>query len=175
VDDAVGAGATVLAGGRVRPDIGPFAFEPTVLTDVTDSMQVCRNETFGPVVSLYRVRDDDEAIARANDTRYGLNASVLTGNLRDGERVGAQLMAGTVNINEGYAAAWSATRAPMGGMKDSGIGRRHGDDGLLKYTEAQTVAVQRVMGFGPPSGWSDRKWGDSLTLAIKTMKNLGVK
>ena len=60
-------------------------------------------------------------------------------------------------------------------MKYSGIVRRHGDDGLLKYTEAQTVAVQRIMGFGAPAGWSDRKWGDSLTLAIKTMKNLGVK
>ena len=175
VEDAVSAGATVLAGGRARPDIGPYVFEPTVLTDVTDAMEVCRNETFGPVVSLYRVHDDDEAVARANDTSYGLNASVLTGDLREGERVGARLMAGTVNVNEGYAAAWSATRAPMGGMKDSGIGRRHGDDGLLKYTEAQTVAVQRIMGFGPPAGWSDRKWGDSLTLAIKTMKNLGVK
>lgn len=175
VDDAVSHGATVLTGGRPRPDLGPFAYEPTVLADVDDSMVVCRNETFGPVVSVYRVADDDEAVERANDTGYGLNASVLTGNLQQGAAVARRLMAGTVNVNEGYASAWSATRAPMGGMKESGIGRRHGDEGLLKYTEAQTVAIQRVMGFGPPPGWSDRKWGDSLTLAIKTMKNLGIK
>lgn len=175
VDDAVSRGATVLAGGRHRPDLGPFAFEPTVLADVRDDMMVCRNETFGPVVSVYRVADDDDAVARANDTDYGLNASVLTGDLKAGAAVARRLMAGTVNVNEGYASAWSATRAPMGGMKDSGLGRRHGDEGLLKYTESQTVAVQRMMGFGAPSGWSDRKWGDSLTLAIKTMKNLGIK
>lgn len=175
VDDAVAKGATVLTGGRPRPDLGPFAFEPTVLANVTEDMIACRNETFGPVVSVYRVTGDDEAVARANDSSYGLNASVLTGDLKAGADLGVRLMAGTVNVNEGYAPAWSATRAPMGGMKDSGLGRRHGDDGLLKYTESQTVAVQRMLGFGTPAGWSDRKWADSLTLAIKAMKNLGIK
>lgn len=175
VADALARGATLLTGGSARPDLGPFVFEPTVLADVTDDMVVCRHETFGPVVSVYRVADDEEAVVLANDTDYGLNASVLTGDLAAGRRLAERLMAGTVNVNEGYAAAWSATRAPMGGMKDSGLGRRHGDDGLLKYTEAQTVAVQRLAGFGAPRGWSDRAWGDSLTLAIRAMKNLGVK
>ncbi len=175
VDDAVARGATVLAGGRGRPDLGPYVFEPTVLTDVTDEMLVCRTETFGPVVSLYPVADDTEAVARANDSRYGLNAAVLTGDLRAGTAVASQLEAGTVNVNEGYAPAWSATRAPMGGMKDSGLGRRHGDEGLLKYTEPQTVAVQRLLGFGPPPGWDDRRWGETLTTAIRAMKSLGMK
>ena len=175
VDDAVAGGATVLAGGRGRPDLGPFVFEPTVLTDVTTEMVACRNETFGPVVSLYRVANDEEAVIRANDTDYGLNAAVLTGDLAAGTRVAEQLRAGTVNVNEGYAAAWSATRAPMGGMKDSGVGRRHGDEGMLKYTESQTVGVQRIMGFGPPFGWSDQRWGDTLTRAVRAMKVLGVK
>lgn len=175
VDDAVAKGATVLAGGRARPDLGPFVFEPTVLTGVTPEMVACAHETFGPVVSLYRVTDDAEAVARANDTDYGLNAAVLTGDLAAGMRIAEQLRAGTVNVNEGYAPAWSATRAPMGGMKDSGIGRRHGDEGLLKYTESQTIGVMRTMGFGPPFGWSDQRWGDTLTRTVRAMKSLGLK
>lgn len=175
VDDAVARGATVLAGGRPRPDVGPYAFEPTVLADVTEDMVVCRNETFGPVVSVYPVDSDEQAIARANDSDYGLNASVLTSDLRAGGRMAARIKAGTVNVNEGYAPAWAATRAPMGGMRDSGLGRRHGDEGMLKYTEAQTVGTQRILGFGPPFGWSDRQWGDSLTLTVKAMRKLGVK
>ncbi|MFN8125685.1 MAG: succinic semialdehyde dehydrogenase [Candidatus Nanopelagicales bacterium] len=174
VDDARARGVTVLAGGTALPEAGPYAFAPTVLTGVTEDMVVCRNETFGPVVSLYPVAGDDEAVRAANDTEYGLNASVLTGSLRAGVAVARQVRAGTVNVNEGYAAAWGSTRAPMGGMKASGLGRRHGEEGLLKYTESQSVAVQRIMGFGPPFGWSDRTWGESLTLAVKSMKRLGV-
>src|SRR5665647_889327 len=79
VDDAVAKGAHLLAGGRARPDLGPLFFEPTVLTGVTDEMTLARQETFGPVVAIYRVADDDEAVARANDTAYGLNASVWSG------------------------------------------------------------------------------------------------
>jgi len=175
VEDAVAKGATVLAGGRPRPDLGPYVFEPTVLADVTEDMIVCRHETFGPVVSIYPIDSDDQAIARANDSDYGLNASVLTSDLRVGRQMAARIHAGTVNVNEGYAPAWAATRAPMGGMRDSGLGRRHGDEGLLKYTESQTVGVQRILGFGPPFGWSDRRWGDSLTLTVKAMKKLGVR
>ena len=80
-----------------------------------------------------------EAIARANDSVYGLNASVWSA--RRGEAVAAQLRAGTVNVNESYAAAWGSHAAPMGGFGESGVGRRHGSQGLLKYTQAQTVAA----------------------------------
>ena len=134
VDDAVARGAKVLAGGRPRPDIGPFYFEPTVLENVDDDMKVCAEETFGPVVSLYRFTDVDDAIARANDTAFGLNAAVFTGNVERGRQIAQQLRAGTVNVNEGFGAVWGSTDAPLGGMGASGLGRRHGAEGLLKYT-----------------------------------------
>lgn len=175
VDDAVAAGARVLAGGRSRPDLGPAFFEPTVLDGVTEEMSLCRNETFGPVVALYRVHSDEEAIRRANDTVYGLNASVVTRDLAAGQAVARRLRAGTVNVNEAYGAAWGSTRAPMGGMGDSGLGRRHGDEGLLKYTEAQTIATQRVLGLGTPPGLSDERWLGMLTMSLAAMKKLGLK
>lgn len=142
LDDAVEKGARVVAGGNARPDIGAFFHEPTVLTDVTEDMAVCREETFGPLVSVYRYNDIDEAVEAANDTEYGLNASVYCGDVKVGRRVAERLMAGTVNVNDGYASGWASIDAPMGGMKASGVGRRHGTEGLLKYTESQTVAVR---------------------------------
>lgn len=149
VDEAVGKGAEVLAGGRARPDVGPYFYEPTILDGVEPGMTVCDEETFGPVVSVYRFRDEDDAVARANATPYGLNASVWTKDGRRGHRVAARLQTGTVNVNEGYGAAYGSVQAPMGGMKDSGVGRRHGSEGILKYTESQTVAQQRVVPLAP--------------------------
>lgn len=175
VDDAVAKGATVLAGGRARPDIGPYFYEPTVLSNMTEQMAACTDETFGPVLAVYPFADEEEAIAHANATSYGLNAAIITRDTRRGRRIAERLRAGTVNINEGYAATWGSTRATMGGMGDSGLGRRHGDEGLLKYTESQTVATQRVLGFGAPFGLSDKQWGDTLTTAVSMMKKAGLK
>ncbi|GEE00480.1 putative succinate-semialdehyde dehydrogenase [NADP(+)] [Gordonia spumicola] len=152
VDDAVAKGAKVLAGGRKRADLGPFFYEPTVLGDVSDEMTCFADETFGPLVSIYPVDSVDEAIKRANDTEYGLNASVFAGSTSQAQKIAEQLRAGTVNINEGYAAAWGSTAAPMGGMGVSGVGRRHGVEGLLKYTEPQTIATQRVIGLDGVKG-----------------------
>lgn len=146
VADAVAKGAKILAGGKRRADLGPFFYEPTVLTDVTDEMTCYGQETFGPVVSIYPVDSVDEAIKLANDTEYGLNASIFAGSSAEANAIADQLRAGTVNINEGYAAAWASTAAPMGGMGISGMGRRHGEEGLLKYTEPQTIAEQRFLG-----------------------------
>ena len=175
ISDATVRGARVLAGGRHRPDIGPYYVEPTVLENVTMQMSLCDEETFGPVVALYQVASDEEAITEANASSYGLNAAVVTRDHRQGRRIAARLRAGTVNVNEGYAAAWGSTRAPMGGMGDSGMGRRHGDEGLLKYTEPQTVAHQRFLGFGAPFGWSDERWGETLVWAVGALKRLGLK
>lgn len=152
VADARSKGADVLAGGRARPDLGPYFYEPTVLAGVTAEMEVYANETFGPVVSLYRFSREDEAIAMANDSEFGLNASVWTRDPRRGRKIGSQIRCGTVNINEGYGAAYCSNDAPMGGMKASGQGRRHGEHGLLEYTELQTVASQHLIGFDPLPG-----------------------
>ncbi len=175
VKDAVDRGASVLAGGKLRPDLGPFAMEPTVLEGVTEDMIVCDEETFGPVVALYRVADDEEAVRLANDSPYGLNASVVTRARRAGRPIARRLPAGSVNGNAGFGASWASVRAPMGGMGDSGLGRRHGDEGLLKYTESQTIAEQRMLGLGAPRGWSDERWMGTLAAAIGTMKRLGLK
>lgn len=154
VEEAVAAGASLVTGGRRRPDVGPYAYEPTVLTDVPADADVATEETFGPVVAVSPVADADEAVDRANDTRYGLHASVWTGNPDRGERLAARLEAGTVGVNDAYRAVWSSTDAPMGGWKDSGLGRRHGRAGLRKYTESQSVARHR----GPPLVEPDADW-----------------
>jgi succinate-semialdehyde dehydrogenase/glutarate-semialdehyde dehydrogenase len=172
VTDAVARGATVLAGGRARPDIGPFFYEPTVLRDVTPEMTVYANETFGPVVSLYPYRDEEDAIAQVNSSRLGLNFSIWTEDTQRGERLATRLEAGTININEGYGAAWASTDAPMGGFKDSGLGRRHGAHGIVKYTEPQTVAVQRVMGFERPAQLPERLWENLLAGMLKVRRML---
>jgi succinate-semialdehyde dehydrogenase/glutarate-semialdehyde dehydrogenase len=142
IDDALAKGARLVAGGRHRPDIGPLFHEPTVLADVTPEMDLYREETFGPVVAVYPVASDDEAVAQVNDTEYGLNASVYCGDTGRGRAIAGRILAGTVNVNDGYSSAWGSIDAPMGGMKASGVGRRHGREGLLKYTESRTVAVR---------------------------------
>lgn len=143
LEDALAKGARVVAGGKARPDLGPFFHEPTVLVDVTPQMTVYAEETFGPVVAVYPVADDEDAIARANDTEYGLSASIWSRDLDTARAMAARVRAGSVNINDGYVAAIGSIAAPMGGMRDSGVGRRHGPDGLLRYTETQTVAAQK--------------------------------
>ena len=173
VDDAVAKGATVLAGGRPLPDVGAYCYAPTVLDGVTSEMACRDEETFGPVVSIYRVSSDDEAVALANDTEYGLNASVWTTDVRRGRAIARRIKTGTVNINEGYAAAWSSVAAPMGGMKDSGMGRRHGAEGLLKYTESQNITAQHLVGFGPVLGMSDETHAKVLGLSLRALKLMG--
>jgi succinate-semialdehyde dehydrogenase/glutarate-semialdehyde dehydrogenase len=173
VADAVGKGATVLAGGHALPEVGPLFHEPTILADVTPEMAVFEEETFGPVVAIYRYRDLDDAIALANSTPYGLNASVWTRNGARGRAVAARIHAGTVNVNEAFAAAWGSIDAPMGGMGDSGLGRRHGAEGLLKYTEVQTVAEQRLLSINPSPTVPFEWWRSTVTTVLKAAKNLG--
>ncbi|WP_239099926.1 succinic semialdehyde dehydrogenase [Phycicoccus sp. CSK15P-2] len=174
VDDAVAKGATVLAGGRERPDLGPYVVEPTVLTGVTSAMACRDEETFGPVVAVYRVPSDDAAVSLANDTEYGLNASVWTRDVRRGRSIAGRVRAGTVNVNEGYAAAWGSVAAPMGGMKASGLGRRHGREGLLKYTESQNVTVQGLVNVGDLPGLGGETHGRVLTGALRVLKAVGL-
>ena len=168
--DAVAKGARILAGGRPRPDIGPYYFEPTVLCGVTDEMEIFGEETFGPVVSVSSFEAVEEAIRRANESRYGLNASIWTRNSELGRQVADRIEAGTVNVNEAYAATWGSIDAPMGGFKESGLGRRHGADGILKYTEAQTISVQRGMPIAPPSGVGEENYSELMSGALRLLR-----
>ena len=170
VEDARKKGASVEIGGRPRPDIGPYFYEPTILTGVTPDMEVFAHETFGPVTSVYKVATDEDALTAANDSGYGLNASVWSRS--GGREVANQIQAGTVNVNDGYGAAWASYGSPMGGMKLSGIGRRHGVPGLQKYTQAQTVAVQHVVPVSGPRWLSHKSWSRVLTVGAKVMRHL---
>jgi succinate-semialdehyde dehydrogenase/glutarate-semialdehyde dehydrogenase len=173
VDDAVAKGARVLTGGRARPDLGPYFYEPTILEGVTPDMTCFGDETFGPVISLYRFHDEADAIARANDGEYGLNGSIYS---QDGARARAiarLIKCGTVNVNEAFGATFASIDSPMGGMRQSGMGRRQGSEGIHRYTESQAVATQRLIRFAPMFGMSDQTYAKVMNANLKVMKKLG--
>ena len=169
VDDAVAKGAVVLAGGKHRPDIGPLVFEPTVLDGVPAEAECAAGETFGPLVSLYRYSDVEEAISMANASEYGLNASVW-GPTRHARRVADRIKAGTVNVNEGFAATFGSVDSPMGGMKSSGLGRRQGPEGILRYTEPQSVGVQRLIPMAGPTFMAKKTYARLLSFGLAVLR-----
>jgi succinate-semialdehyde dehydrogenase/glutarate-semialdehyde dehydrogenase len=140
IEEAVQDGARVLAGANGRPDLGPAFVEPTVLTHVNHRSSISTQETFGPVISMYPVESANEAIVRANDSKYGLNASVWAGRTDEALNVARQLEAGSVGIHSTLM-IYNAFDVPMGGMKISGIGRRHGEHGILRYTQEQSIVT----------------------------------
>jgi succinate-semialdehyde dehydrogenase/glutarate-semialdehyde dehydrogenase len=170
VDDAVAKGATLLTGGVARPELGPLFFAPTVLTNVTDEMDCVRGETFGPVVAITVVDSEEEAIAAANDSDYGLNASVFSGSTSRGRRVAALVDAGSVNVNEGYRASFSSVDAPMGGMKQSGLGRRNGPEGLLRFVDARTIAEATGLLTLPRTGAEFAKLSGVMVVLLRSLK-----
>ena len=170
VCDAVAKGATVLAGGKRLPDAGPLFYAPTILANVREDMRVYAEETFGPVVSVYPFATEEEAIERANATRYGLNASIYTRDTARGARLARKIRAGSVNVNEAYAAAWGSVDSAIGGMKESGLGRRHGAEGILKFTETQTVAVQRLLPIAPFGGMHPGSYARWMTRLLKLLR-----
>ncbi len=170
VEDARVKGARVLTGGHARPDVGPLFYAPTVLSGVRPEMTCFADETFGPVVAVYRFNDEADAVARANDGAYGLNGSIFTRDARRGRSLAARLECGTVNINEGYAASFGSVATPMGGMRDSGLGRRQGSDGVLRYTEAQSIVTQRVLPIAAPRFVSEERYEKLMTSVLRLLK-----
>ncbi len=142
VRDAVAKGATVRVGGRRNPDLAGLYYEPTVLTDVSHDMDVMRHETFGPIVSIQRVSDEEEALQLANDSPYGLNGNVWTRDERKGFRLAERMETGGVCIND-MALTYGVPEAPFGGVKESGVGQVNGATGLRGYCHAHPMLMDR--------------------------------
>jgi acyl-CoA reductase-like NAD-dependent aldehyde dehydrogenase len=133
----------VLVGGARRDDAGGAYFEPTVLAGVDHSMAIMREETFGPVIPIMRVRDETEALALANESPYGLNASIWTRDIARGLDLAQRIDSGSVCVNECLISA-GCTDLPFGGVKQSGVGSRHGGaEGLRQFCVSQAVLVER--------------------------------
>jgi betaine-aldehyde dehydrogenase len=148
VSDALSSGAKALTGGKRVAGPGDY-FEPTVLVDVDHSMKVMRDETFGPVVGVMKVRDAEEALHLANDSRYGLSGSVF-GEKERAERVARRVECGAINVND-VLVNYAAMDVPMGGWKQSGIGYRHGEPGIKKYCRTESVVITRFGGKREPT------------------------
>jgi acyl-CoA reductase-like NAD-dependent aldehyde dehydrogenase len=156
VDDAITRGARLLAGGKPLPQLGPNFFAPTILADVDHSMTIMREETFGPVLPICSFKTEDEAVALANDSEYGLAASIFTKDRKRGEALARRIDAGTVMVND-VIACFGISEAPHGGVKASGIGRTHGRFGLEemvwpKYVDSDRMPRMKKLwwyGYGP--------------------------
>lgn len=144
ISDAVEKGAKVIFGGKRRPDLGPLFFEPTILVDVDHSMQVMREETFGPLVPIMCVENVQEAVRMANDSEYGLSASIHSRDMKRAEAIATQIESGDVHINTTHW-IFGTTALPMGGVKHSGMGRRNGPEGLMRFVRPQAVLLDNQM------------------------------
>ena len=151
VADAERRGAKILTGGRRTPNLDGYFYEPTVLTNVDHRMKIMRDETFGPVLPLMTFTTEDEAIDLANDSPYGLTASVWTRDIARGRRIAERIEAGTVMVNE-VVYTHGIAQTPWGGMKDSGYGRTHGRMGLLEMVTPKHIHVNRIS-FLPDLWW----------------------
>jgi acyl-CoA reductase-like NAD-dependent aldehyde dehydrogenase len=165
VEDAREKGARVLVGGRRKDGPGDW-YEPTVIADADHSMKVMVDETFGPVVGVMKVKDPDEAVRMANDTRYGLSASVFAGDVRRAERIAERLEVGAANINDALV-NYFHLEVPMGGWKQSGIGWRHGPTGIRKYCRTETIVSPRF-----PTARDEPLWYPYTRRRRRTMNRL---
>jgi succinate-semialdehyde dehydrogenase/glutarate-semialdehyde dehydrogenase len=172
VDDARAHGAKILTGGVGAPELGPFFFRPTVVTDLNEDARLYKHEAFGPIIAVEGYDHIEDAIAKANDTEYGLNASVV-GPEAEAIKVASQLKAGSVNVNEGYRASFASMGSPMGGMKSSGMGRRNGEYGLLRFTDTRTVGVAKTWFKLPSRGKHYKKMAPLMGLLSKFLKTFG--
>lgn len=168
VERAISEGGRIITGGKKLPDLGPNFFEPTVITDLPLAAEILSKEVFGPVIALVGYNSLDEAVELANATEFGLNASIV-GDKAKALVLASELMAGSVNINEGYRATMASMAAPMGGMKQSGMGRRSGPGGLLRFTETRTIGVANKLPIGLPIRAKDYKKMAPLMVSLAKM------
>jgi acyl-CoA reductase-like NAD-dependent aldehyde dehydrogenase len=148
IHDAISKGAKVLFGGRRRPDLGPLFFEPTILADVDHSMDVMRQETFGPILPIMKFHTLEEAIRLANDSEYGLSASLFTRDFKRAEQIARRLDTGDVTVNRPQMAV-ATPSLPSGGQRNSGVGRRNGKEGLLRFTHTQSFLTDSLFAQQP--------------------------
>lgn len=140
VSDAVSKGASILCGGKSRPELGGFHFEPTVLTNLTDDMRILQEEIFGPLLPIVQVDSEAEALAKANSCELGLASSIWTADIQHGEKLAEQLQAGIVWLNDGLF-SHACPDAPWGGIKNSGFGKAHSEYELLDMVCIKNVSV----------------------------------
>lgn len=173
VTEAISNGATLIAGGTPLPEIGPNFYAPTVLSRLPDTARILRDEVFGPLICIVGYETLPEAVRLANATEFGLNAAVV-GPERAALKIASQLEAGSVNVNEGYRASMASIDSAMGGMKSSGLGRRNGAAGLLRYTEVRTIGVARNRPLRLPTrGHHYRKMAPLMNMLARAMKRVG--
>ena len=165
VEDFKKSGAEILMGGKKKENLDGFFFEPTVIKNVTNKMRAMQEETFGPTLPIATFKTEEEAVELANDTDFGLTASVWTSDLSRGKRVAENILAGTVNVNE-VLYTHGIAQTPWGGFKNSGYGRTHGKEGLMELVATQHIHVNRFL-FTPDVWW----FGYSAN-GIKTFKGL---
>jgi acyl-CoA reductase-like NAD-dependent aldehyde dehydrogenase len=142
VNEALSQGAKALTGGQANPKLSGLYYEPTVLVDVNHDMSIIRDETFGPVLPIIKVRDAEEALRLANDSRYGLDACIFTRDREKARQMADRLIAGTVCINDGLV-NYIIPDTPMGGVRESGFSRRHGAEGIRKYCYQKSIVIDR--------------------------------
>lgn len=154
IQDALNKGAKLLYGGKRRPDLGPLFYEATILTDVTHEMKVMQEETFGPLMPIMKVKDVQEAIDLTNDSEYGLSSSIFSKDLSQAARYATQLDTGDVSVNRTHTVIGTPD-VPSGGQRHSGMGRRNGPEGLIKYTALQTILTDNMLGQKPGLALAD--------------------
>ena len=149
--DAVAKGAKVLVGGRRNPDLKGLFYEPTVVVDVNHDMDLMTQETFGPIIAIMKVKDEEEAIALANDSEYGLNGNIWTTNEQRGLEIAERIQTGGVCVND-MAITYGVPEAPFGGVKSSGIGKVNGEVGIKGYAHCKPITSDRKKGKGKIQG-----------------------